>query len=70
MQTRCAITAVIMKSGRGRPPKNPDARRTNILRIRLTDEEREKLEAAPHEPFSNLSAWARFWLLHWADDET
>ena len=39
--------------------KPNDERRTNIFRIRLTDEERQKLDKAADLNFLNTSTWAR-----------
>lgn len=43
-----------------RPAKPPEERKENILRIRLTDEERQELESAAK---GNTSTWAREVLL-------
>jgi hypothetical protein len=48
------------KRERGRPPKPDDERRTAELRIRLTDEERERLDDAAG---GKTSTWARDLLL-------
>jgi hypothetical protein len=45
---------------RGRPPKSPDERKTAELRIRLTNEQREVLDAAAE---GDTSTWARDVLL-------
>ncbi len=41
---------------RGRPPKEPDERKSAELRIRLTEQERAELDAAAG---GNTSTWAR-----------
>lgn len=43
-----------------RPEKPPDERKENVLRIRLTDEEREQLDQAAN---GKTSSWARDVLL-------
>jgi len=43
-----------------RPEKPPEERKTNVLRIRLTEEERTKLDEAAK---GNTSTWARIVLL-------
>jgi hypothetical protein len=48
------------KRERGRPPKPDEERRSAELRIRLTDEEREKLDDAAG---GRTSTWARDLLL-------
>jgi len=45
---------------RGRPPKDPDERKSAELRIRLTEQERAELDAAAG---ANTSTWAREVLL-------
>jgi hypothetical protein len=45
---------------RGRPPKEPEDRRTDELRIRLTEEERQTLDSAAP---GKTSTWARDVLL-------
>ena len=44
---------------RGRPPKAPDDRRTNGLRIPLTDAEREIVEDAARTDGEKPITWAR-----------
>ncbi len=44
----------------GRPPKEPDERQTNVLKVCLTDAERAKLDAAAD---GKTSPWAREVLL-------
>jgi hypothetical protein len=44
----------------GRPPKKPNERQANILKICLTDAERAKLESAAD---GKVSSWARDVLL-------
>lgn len=48
---------------RGRPPKKQPERRENILRIRLTDDERAELDASAQEKGLDSSTWARSELL-------
>lgn len=45
------------KADRGRPPKKPEDRRENRLVVKLTDDERELLEAASGE--DAVTVWAR-----------
>jgi hypothetical protein len=45
---------------RGRPPKEPDERKSAELRIRLTEQERKELDGAAG---GNASTWARQLLL-------
>ena len=47
----------------GRPKKPIGAARGNILRIRLTDEERKLIDAAAEAKSLDSSAWARSELL-------
>ena len=44
------------KNERGRPPKADDERKDNVLRIRMTQEERELLD---HAADGKTSTWAR-----------
>ncbi|MBC7783003.1 MAG: hypothetical protein H7144_04115 [Burkholderiales bacterium] len=53
-------------SKRGRPKKAKVERRTNVLRIRLTQEERADLEAAAEKKSLDVSAWGRMVLLETA----
>jgi hypothetical protein len=48
---------------KGRPKKAKDERRINVLRIRLTQQEREVLEAGASTKSLDVSAWARMVLL-------
>lgn len=50
-----------------RPEKEPEQKRTNILKIRLTDEERAILDAASET--GKTSTWARITLLRVAQRE-
>ena len=53
----------MLKKTRGRPSKTSDDRRTNVLRIRLTQDERDVLEGAAQAKALDVSAWARMMLL-------
>jgi Protein of unknown function (DUF1778) len=44
---------------RGRPPKPPGERKGAILRVRLTDAQREVIEAAAAIGGEDLSSWLR-----------
>ena len=48
---------------RGRPPKLKSERRTNVLRILLTEVERKALDKAADDKSLDVSAWARMVLL-------
>ena len=48
------------KNERGRPPKADGERKDNVLRIRMTQEEREALDQAAN---GKTSSWARDVLL-------
>ena len=48
------------KNERGRPPKADDERKDNVLRIRMTQDERETLDQAAD---GKTSSWAREVLL-------
>ena len=48
------------KNERGRPPKADDERKDNVLRIRMTQDEREILDQAAD---GKTSSWARDVLL-------
>ena len=48
------------KNERGRPPKADDERKDNVLRIRMTKDERESLDQAAD---GKTSSWARDVLL-------
>ena len=48
------------KNERGRPPKADDERKDNVLRIRMTQDERETLD---HAADGKTSSWARDVLL-------
>ena len=48
------------KNERGRPPKADDERKDNVLRIRMTQDEREVLDQAAD---GKTSSWARDVLL-------
>lgn len=47
----------------GRPPKSDDERRDNVLRIRLTADERAALDAEAQRTEADTSTWAREKLL-------
>lgn len=47
----------------GRPPKPPDERRANVLRILLTDAERDALNKLATSKGLDTSTWARTILL-------
>jgi uncharacterized protein (DUF1778 family) len=47
------------KPERGRPPKPPEERKTAELRIRLTREQREKIDAQAEVAGEESSTWAR-----------
>jgi hypothetical protein len=47
----------------GRPKKDPDEVRSNVLRVRLTEEERTELNAAAASQGLETSSWARSALL-------
>jgi len=49
--------------GMARPKKPPGEVRENVLRIRLTDDERELIDAAARAKSLDSSAWARSELL-------
>lgn len=51
---------------RGRPKKADEERRDNVLRIRLTDEERALLDEAAGAKTLDTSTWARSVLLELA----
>ena len=48
------------KNERGRPPKADDERKDNVLRIRMTQDEREAIDQAAD---GKTSSWARDVLL-------
>jgi hypothetical protein len=48
---------------RGRPVKTEGMQRENVLRIRLTDEERAKLDSKAATRTLDTSTWARMVLL-------
>jgi uncharacterized protein (DUF1778 family) len=48
---------------KGRPKKVKDDRRTNVLRIRLTEDERQTLDVAAGVRSLDVSAWARMVLI-------
>lgn len=50
----------------GRPKKTESEARSNVLRIRLTEAEREEIEQAAEGRGLDTSAWARFELLRLA----
>ena len=50
----------------GRPKKTESEARGNVLRIRLTEAEREEIELAAQGRGLDTSAWARFELLRLA----
>ena len=52
----CCYTNSMDKTERGRPPKADDERKSAELRIRMTQEERELLDAAAG---GKTSTWAR-----------
>jgi hypothetical protein len=47
----------------GRPPLSESERRGNVLRIRLTEAERKKLDAMAKAGGQDTSTWARHQLL-------
>ena len=55
------------KNERGRPPKADDERKDNVLRIRMTQDERETLDQAAD---GKTSSWARDVLLRAAKRKT
>ena len=55
-----------MAEKRGRPKKVKSERRANVLRIRLTQPERDVLDSAAAEKSLDVSAWARMVLLETA----
>ena len=55
------------KNERGRPPKADDERKDNVLRIRMTQDERESLDQAAD---GKTSSWARDVLLRAAKRKT
>ncbi len=52
----------------GRPPKSPNDRKDSVLRIRLTDSERDVLDEVAG--VGKLSSWARRTLLEAAERES
>jgi hypothetical protein len=46
-----------------RPKKKPADNRTNVLRVRLTEKERQELDQAAMSSGLEVSTWARFELL-------
>jgi uncharacterized protein (DUF1778 family) len=50
----------------GRPPKPEDERKANVLRIRLTEEDRAILDEAAQLQDAETSTWAREALLELA----
>jgi len=48
---------------RGRPPKPKAERRTNVLRILLTEQDRRTLDKAAKTKGMDTSTWARMVLL-------
>lgn len=52
----------------GRKPKKPEDRKSNTLRIRLTAEERAKLDDAAEKNRKDVSTWARDELLRLAQN--
>ena len=48
-----------MANQAGRPKKPIDEQRTNILRIRLTQKERKKIDEAAESKHLDTSAWVR-----------
>ena len=55
------------KNERGRPPKADDERKDNVLRIRMTQEERQLLDQAAD---GKTSTWARGVLVRAAKSKT
>ncbi len=51
---------------KGRPEKQPAERRSNVLRIRLTEDERRTLDAVADSKTLETSTWARSELLQLA----
>ncbi len=54
---------IYMAKVRGRPKKAKGEQRENVLRIRLTQDERDVLDAAATAKSLDSSAWARMVLL-------
>lgn len=52
---------------RGRPKKEQADRRENVLRIRLTESEREALDKAAASKSLDTSSWARMTLMDSAE---
>jgi len=51
----------------GRPPKSPEDRKTDQLRVPLTPEQKESLREAAERSGSEMTAWARSVLLKAAE---
>ena len=54
---------IMAKNKRGRPPKGHSDARDDVLRIRLSQEEREALDDAARAANLDTSTWARATLL-------
>ena len=54
---------------RGRPRKNDAGRKGDVIRFRVTDEQRELFQAAAEARGLNLSAWILDLALKAADDD-
>jgi uncharacterized protein (DUF1778 family) len=60
---RLGLFVATLSGMTGRPKKPTGEARDNILRIRLTDEERKAIDDAAKERGLDSSAWARMELL-------
>jgi hypothetical protein len=47
------------REGAGRKPGPPEARRSELIRVRVTVEEKAEIEAAAREAGVSVSAWLR-----------
>jgi hypothetical protein len=65
LDIRFSVATLAMMAGR--PPKPESERRTNILRIRMTDQERELIDAVASANDEDTSSWAREWLIALAE---
>jgi hypothetical protein len=52
-----------MNAKMGRPPKDPEDRRTKMVSVPLTEAEREEVDAAADAAGVKIAAWARDVLL-------
>jgi hypothetical protein len=58
----CETLLAVKKTRRrspGRPPKEPAERKDEVIRVRLTSEQRDKFERAAREEGMDLSTWMR-----------